>query len=94
MYFGNNTHTYFQTRDEFQFRNKDGTDAITFTYDGYIYANFATVTSARDYIGIDEPNSNGFNSGKKRIKVYFGSFTEFHRCFIEDELFGRKRKPN
>ena len=92
FYFGNNSHTYIKTRDEIKFRNKDDADIAQITYDGYILANFATVTSARDYIGIDEPNTNGANSGVKRIKVYFGSFTEYHRCFIEDPIFTNREE--
>jgi hypothetical protein len=44
------------------------------------------VSSTTDYIAVVEPNAlPSFQYRTMLIK--FGSFTEFHRCYIEDELY-------
>jgi len=86
FYFGNGSHTYFGTADAYYFRNGVDSDIITISNVGYFTCGLEVVTSSRDYVGIDEPNTQG-TIARKPLKVYWGSFTEFHRCFIEDELF-------
>lgn len=86
FYFGNGSHTYFSTADAYYFRNGVDSDIITISNVGYFTCGLEVVTSSRDYVGIDEPNTQG-TIARKPLKVYWGSFTEFHRCFIEDELF-------
>ena len=74
--------SYYKSHEHHVFRNYEDTDVCQIDTWGII-ASFEVVTTARDYLGIPEPNTlTGFPY--KRIKVYYGSFTEYHRCFIED----------
>lgn len=61
-------------------------DAIVCDY--HISGRFFSVgSSGTDKLGIQAEPSSGTNSAKLVIRVISGSFTEFHRCYINDALF-------
>ena len=60
--------------------------------DGYLQCLFFTV----DYVGFDKVGvadtiGTGRNESRQMYQIY-NSFTDFHRCFVDDELFN-KDKP-
>jgi len=70
-----------------EFKKSDGTTIASFSDDAARISVIASTYSGRDYLGLVEPFSDGLTYTNRRIYVYLNSFTEIHRCFIEDPLF-------
>jgi len=67
------------------FRDKDDTDYLSadrFGLDTY----FPVTTSTTDYLAVVEPNASG-TWQYRRMMIKYGSFTEFHRVFVDDDLY-------
>ena len=46
----------------------------------------AVDNSGTDYVGVGNADSNN-NSFSRRLYIMFNTFTGFHRCFTNDELY-------
>ena len=67
------------------FRDKDDTDYLSadrFGLDTY----FPVTTLTTDYLAVVEPNASG-TWQYRRMMIKYGSFTEFHRVFVDDDLY-------
>jgi hypothetical protein len=89
LYFANNginSHSYYRSGSTYHyFRDKDDVDCALIDRFG-ISGYFEVVSSTTDYIAVIEPNAlPSFQYRTMLIK--YGSFTEFHRCYLEDELY-------
>ena len=57
---------------------------------GQITAGFYTIaTTNRDLVGVNIENTQVNNYNQTTLYVIQGTFTGFHRCFTEDELFDK-----
>ena len=57
-----------------------------YTQGGITATLTAVSNSGTDYIGVVNADSNG-QSYSRRIFIMFDTFTGFHRCFTNDELY-------
>ena len=101
IYFGVNNRTYFQgygptpSDNAFEFWNSSSTVILGINDNGNAYflnqitCKFYTIAnSGTDYIGVAANTGSGSN-GNYTMYVMYGSFTGFHRCFINDDLFDK-----
>jgi hypothetical protein len=59
------------------------------------YAGFYSVTNTdTDYLCIQGNFSGNGSYGGRWVKVAFGSFTAFHRCYTDDELYNNETDEN
>ena len=67
------------------FRDKDDTDYLSadrFGLDTY----FPVTTLTTDFLSVIEPNASG-TWQYRRMMIKYGSFTEFHRVYVNDDLY-------
>lgn len=68
----------FSDKDNTQFLKMDRYDGLS-TY-------FNVTTSTTDFLAVVEPNAQN-TIQYRTVYIKFGSFTEFHRVFVDDELY-------
>ena len=103
IYFEHNSTTYFQANgpiadaNAFIFRNSSGSDLFKINYIGHAFfsnsiaAMFKTVANSnRDLLGIRFEYTNVDDINNATIYCINDTFTGFHRCFTEDDLFDIK----
>ena len=83
---GTNSHSYYRSGSTIHYF-RDSSDVDICAIDRFsLSAYFEVVSSTTDYIAVVEPNAlTSFQYRTMLIK--YGSFTEFHRCYLEDELY-------
>jgi len=70
--------------------NGDQTINGNLTIAGYLIGGFQSANkSPSDYLGLNFDTTQGYSYYGRTVYVLFGTFTGFHRCFIEDELFNK-----
>jgi len=91
FYFYNTGSTLFGTGDGYAFRHAtDGTDLFIIYNNGWIKGRFQSVTNTgTDYLGVQVNTTSTGGTWFETIKIIYGSFTQFHRFFCDDDLFDR-----
>jgi len=94
MYFlnasGNDSETWVQQngQDWALKINMSNNDAV---FGGQIYAYFVAVTNTNtDYLCVQQNYANVGTGAGNWIKVAYNSFTAFHRCYTDDELYNNE----
>ena len=104
FYFANNGTTFYQALGSINssvlhdFRDNSG-NSMMVIYNGgtfgmrvygQITAGFYTIANTnRDLVGVNIENTQVNNFNQTTLYVIQGTFTGFHRCFTEDELFDK-----
>jgi hypothetical protein len=101
LYFVSNGRTYYQGYGyasafdiNHEWQNHDGVQKMTLDYSGNLHvkgtleASFLTIANTnRDLTGINIDNTNVGNVNNTMLYCIQGTFTGYHRCFTEDEIF-------
>ena len=81
-----NSHSIYRTGSTTHvFRDRDDVDICyidRFAFSAY----FEVITSASDAVSVVEPNSQS-TIPFRQTYIKFGSFTEIHRCYVNDNLY-------
>ena len=87
FYFASGSHTYFCTGSSYIFRQPDTvTDCCQINSDG-IKVNLLSISITNTDMVCAQMNQIYGNYNYLTLRTAFDTFTGFHRCFIQDELF-------